>query len=1788
MSVKEVQVSDQDGDGILTVYDLLSCAHEQLAPGGASDFSVALGRKNTATAKKIWGIEGTFYFLEGKMVNMFKEFSKDLKYTGYTINEFTHLTVVQSAKTDFFSNAMLPSSAVGNLVNSKTACITAIANQKFTVGLYTTDFTQGSPVKIVQKATNREVYYTKVGSTTETSAGKINAAGRLSITIPEAGEYLLYSKDPSGSSAPAACLLHVLSEKAEINQLRLSLSEDGDDLLSDYSPKDTAYTITIPEDTKSLYGAAEYDGAAFNMRWRFDSTSNGEKWTASTVSYPFGTENIGSLNIGSASQIRIYAHDYQLLKTNDTPLSEYYTFNIKRQVQLSNLTTSGAVRSDADFRTGSLDAYVAYDAETATLMPTAADGVTITVDGQEVTSGTEHTVTLTGTDTVVKITVHRDGDNFVDGEYTVTFHKAADQAAPVFRENPTSELQEYVQDDNVIYLKPLNVLADANGAVSYQWYYNTTDSTEGGTKIDGETSRSYTPSVTTAAIGDRYYYCVASNGESSTSSATAHVHVYEKPVVSLELDTEIPPLPTDEDKVILFEGHTEGFYYQKGDIATPFKLNVTFADWVESKNPKISYQWFRHSYVETTYEPFFTPPTDIVYGGREWDTVSVQVHFLGRQYVVTLSDTGLYVYVDRAGNSYPNTVDFAGDGTKLSPWELATQKDLETLRSYVSEGYDFADTYFCMVDNISLDASWVSIGEGDDNSKGVEWCPFSGTLNGGGHTLTYAEDTDQPLFKYVREATVQDLVIKAPHLKNYGLVSNYAVDYGEEGDYSLGTGGSYQAGTPDTIDIINVTIKEDSRIDKAGFIGGFASGANIVNIRDCTVEKNVTIGTSEETNVGSFGGLFNGTISNCVSYADVYGIGYVGGIVGQKGQSMGSYDITNCAFLGTVTATGNYVGGIAGGGYYAPSAPNTPGAIIQNCYVSGTIIGADCVGGIFGGEPSQLQAWNPSIIQDNAFYGTVKATGENASCGGIIGSMASLNQNNIIENNYYAEGCGADTGIGNVLYLDTSYENPTRPEGCTVFDSSTGNLPEPWGISQLDKNRTDDPLGTDADKLAAMKTADEFKDGTVVALLNASDSSWKNWTQGTNGPVQSREPIFYKLEVSGSYKETYKPGEELDLTGIKFTAYRSDNIVMHPALSEVKQLSTFDPQFIGEQALIFQYGVAKATIYVSVVKEYTDDDREDFGTATVLFTLSNDDQFVTSDSVTLSNVPITVTYFDLANYGLERYYCYDKTGNPVEQPTMLHLFIAAMEQYVLGVDEENCGRGLLKQSPNYAKLLSTTGSAGSLYLTQFWNHDQNLTYFYNGDYPLESKGRGATADQILLKDGDFVDVAMYTDWSFWSEKMSGFHFFSADGKTPQKTFTVEKDANLKLTYLRARADMNGNPAEYYVTPDTTVYYAKSMSSGTTYTAVTDETDGTVTLTFPETGTWYVWTYGAKGGSKNSVISAPGCATVTVTPSQAELDQAKADEVKTLIDAIGEVTENSGSAIDAARKAYDALTPAQQELVDNYEDLVNAENAYQAILDKKAAERVEALIDDIGVVTKDSGDAIKAARDAYDALTPAQRKLVGNYKTLLAAEKRYEDLTKPVTPVEPSKPAKPSTKPTDEPAKPDASKFVDVSKNNWYFDAVQYVLENGLMNGTSANEFSPNANTTRGMIVTILARLDGVDTSGSSPWYAAGRTWAMSNGISDGTNMEGKITREQLAAMLYRYAKLKGYDVSASADISGYTDASSVSSWATDAMRWAVGAGLINGRTATTLAPQGNATRAEVAAILMRFAQKIAK
>lgn len=284
--------------------------------------------------------------------------------------------------------------------------------------------------------------------------------------------------------------------------------------------------------------------------------------------------------------------------------------------------------------------------------------------------------------------------------------------------------------------------------------------------------------------------------------------------------------------------------------------------------------------------------------------------------------------------------------------------------------------------------------------------------------------------------------------------------------------------------------------------------------------------------------------------------------------------------------------------------------------------------------------------------------------------------------------------------------------------------------------------------------------------------------------------------------------------------------------------------------------------------------------------------------------------------------------------------------------------------------------------------------------------------------------------------------------------------------------------------------------------------------------------------------------------------------------------------EQAKKAFDKAYPEQAEKLHAAMDASDREAA-QAVIDK-----INALGDPDKVTLKQE-EAVKEAREAYDALTKAQQELVGkgNLEKLEKAEARIEDLKKPTppTPVTPVTPSKPSTPKDDKPA---GSSFSDVASGSWYEEAVKYVSEKSLMNGTATGTFSPNANTTRGMIVTILARVEGVNTNGT-PWYAAGQKWAMDNGISDGTNMPGVITREQLATILYRNAKQKGYDVSKSAALTAFSDADKVSGYAAEAMQWAVAEGLLQGSNGK-LNPQGSATRAQVATILMRFMEKIAK
>ena len=162
---------------------------------------------------------------------------------------------------------------------------------------------------------------------------------------------------------------------------------------------------------------------------------------------------------------------------------------------------------------------------------------------------------------------------------------------------------------------------------------------------------------------------------------------------------------------------------------------------------------------------------------------------------------------------------------------------------------------------------------------------------------------------------------------------------------------------------------------------------------------------------------------------------------------------------------------------------------------------------------------------------------------------------------------------------------------------------------------------------------------------------------------------------------------------------------------------------------------------------------------------------------------------------------------------------------------------------------------------------------------------------------------------------------------------------------------------------------------------------------------------------------------------------------------------------------------------------------------------------------------------------------------------------------------------------DALPFTDVSAGQWFYDAVAYVYTNGMMEGDSATTFNPDGTMTRAMFWAVLGRIDGATITGTN-WADQARDWAMAEGVSDGTDPNGLVTREQMVTMLWRYAG----EPESSASLSAYTDADSVSDWAETAMRWAIDEGIITGMTDTTLVPQGTATRAQCAAIFMRFDQ----
>ena len=546
-----------------------------------------------------------------------------------------------------------------------------------------------------------------------------------------------------------------------------------------------------------------------------------------------------------------------------------------------------------------------------------------------------------------------------------------------------------------------------------------------------------------------------------------------------------------------------------------------------------------------------------------------------------------------------------GAGTSDSPYLISSYEDLETVRAQVAGGDNFEGQYLQMTADVDLPEDWSGIGalkegaSGTDSGKNIN--PFSGTFDGGGHIVTSASG-GYALFGYVREATIRDLSIAGENIRGCGLIRHYVSDRGATG-----------TATPKTATVENIIICSGTSIQGSGIVSGNASAHNTVDITGCIAEEGVVIGCGKNQSwVGSFGGNYNGQITNCRSAATVYGVNYVGGIIGARGNSMSKTGVSSCVFTGKVIASGQYAGGIAGGSYGGvgwgiQTAPNAPMLSVTNCLSAGSVIAVDTVGGIVGYETS-LQVWENGTgqVENNLFVGNISAT-EGSYIGGITGAFRGMDRYNIVSGNYYAENCGANRGIGGAEYVDTSCETHETQYGVHYFDTSK-EIPTFEGVNdaftgnlRADHNRSDDPLGADAETLAKSVTDEQLRDGTVTAWLNSAEGSPGNWTQGEETPTQQGVVFPVRLAINDGYQTDYFINDELNRSDLSFTLTYSDGTTETISGDNENLIITgFDSSKRAVLTLTATYGAVRTSFTVRILQPDTGEKN------TVYFTLLGD------------------------------------------------------------------------------------------------------------------------------------------------------------------------------------------------------------------------------------------------------------------------------------------------------------------------------------------------------------------------------------------------------------------------------------------------------------------------------------------------------------------------------------------------------------------------------------------------------
>ena len=890
------------------------------------------------------------------------------------------------------------------------------------------------------------------------------------------------------------------------------------------------------------------------------------------------------------------------------------------------------------------------------------------------------------------------------------------------------------------------------------------------------------------------------------------------------------------------------------------------------------------------------------------------------------------------------------------------------------------------------------------------------------------------------------------------------------------------------------------------------------------------IDSSDNDYKGLFGylstdGNNTGTVKDLSVSGSVKGDWYVGGVVGRNGGN-----VINCTFSGSVS--GNiYVGGVVG----------QNGGTVENCYNTGSVSG-NSVGGVVG--------YNSSTVENCYNTGTVNVSGN-----GYVGGVVGLND-------------GSSSTVENCYNTGTVTGTDDYVGGVVGDNGGNGNVTDCYFLQTDGVNENLPGIGGGSAEGAKSLTADQFKNQTSFTDWDF-DSTWKIES------IFGRPTLQANAEIGGTANNPYKI-----FTATQLAAFRDivndENGQVKDSDAHAKLMNNIDLN----PGITFNANGTYSSPAGVAPQEWTP-----------IGTSSSNSYRGTFDGNghKIENLYINTTDSGAENQGL---FGLVGTGGTVQNLTVSgsvkgHSYVGGVVGYNNGGTVTGCifsGSGSVSGSYSVGGVVGRNfgGTVENCYNTGSVNGSADSRAVGGVVGRNNSNGTVTNCTNTGSVSGPGNRVGGVVGYNRGSSTVTGCYFLQTetvntklqgigenDGSGVATATATAKDNTAfhsgEVTYLLGEAwgqNLMNEPKDNYPqlrafdadTPQ--VYKVAFMNDSEEHDA--KYANNGMTVGSPTTNpTKEGYTFAGWKDENDSVPSFP----ITVSGNLTYYAQWTAVEEPEPEPEEPPYTGKYSYELSTSVGDHGSLTVDRYATEgDKVTITVTPDEAYK--------------LDDLSVTAKGKDVELTANGDGTYTFTMPSADV-----RISATFAEDPDWTEP-----------------EEPATDVSDIFLDVTPNAWYKDAVQYAYDNGLMTGVSDTEFAPEATTTRAMIVSILARLEGVTTAEAAgfadvddnDWYATAVNWAANvgvvNGYEDNTfKPNTAITREQLAAILMNYAAYKGEDVSNRADLTSYTD--QPSTWAQEAMQWAVAEGLITGVTNDELQPQGNATRAQVAAILQRFLDK---